>query len=989
LGDELRMIYRKGTTMPVDNARMEEIFGEAVAIPAGRARAAYLDQACGGDAELRGRVEQLLAAHDATGNFLTLPEADGITGPYVPLAEGPKSRIGRYKLLEQIGEGGFGFVFMAEQEEPVRRLVALKIIKLGMDTRQVVARFEAERQALALMDHANIARVFDAGATDSGRPYFVMELVRGIPITNYCDHNNLPVHERLELVVQVCHAVQHAHQKGIIHRDLKPSNVLVTLNDGRAVPKVIDFGVAKATGQQLTEKTLFTAFAQMVGTPLYMSPEQAEMTSVDIDTRSDIYSLGVLLYELLTGTTPFDQQRMRSAAFDEIRRIIREEEPPKPSTRIGTLGESRTVTAAHRQVDAHRLSQIVAGDLDWIVMKCLEKDRTRRYETAIGLAEDIQRYLTDLPVKARRPTRIYRLKKFIRRNRLGVLAGSAIAVAVIVGLALASAGFVQAHRQAEVARVEAVRADRAAVRATAISDFLQEMLHSADPDQINGQEFTVRQLLDEISVGLSDQFATQPEVEADIQKTIGLAYRRLDTQKSEQHLRRAMELRRRLVGEQHVDFADSLVDYASALLEQMRRNETEKKVRQAIDIYRNEGMRGRRPIRALQILQIILNLQGRRSEIESIVEQAVAIANDSPDEQFPEIANIYHGLIIAKIDEAKYAEAEAMGRKCVALHLRLHRQNHPETGWGYYNFGRALLANHKYQEAIGAFQHAAKVFRQSLPPGQMANVQPLYDLGCALHFAANSDDLMKDFDSRKLDELEDLYFRMLPDKIDLSDSSYAVTNAVRDGLSVLADIHLELNKQSAAAGDAGLAERSDKKAQALRQAQREIGLRAVDQASKEAKSRAVQLLQDDSADLPILVRCVWILSTVPVADQRDANLALALASKAAQLEPSNASVVSILGVAQYRAGDWGKAVDSIEKTIAVNQGDASDEMFFLAMAHWQLGNHAEARKLHLQTVGWTDNNAPHDQQIRLLRAESAGLLGISEPALPPAAAAQP
>ena len=491
-----------------------------------------------------------------------------------PLAERPGTLIGPYKLLEQIGEGGMGVVYMADQQTPVRRRVALKIIKAGMDTRQVIARFEAERQALALMDHSNIARVLDAGATDSGRPYFVMELVRGIPITEYCDQNNLPVHERLELFIQVCHAVQHAHQKGIIHRDLKPSNVLVTLNDGRAVPKVIDFGVAKATGQQLTDKTLFTAFAQMVGTPLYMSPEQAEMTSVDIDTRSDIYSLGVLLYELLTGTTPFDQQRMRSAAFDEIRRIIREEEPPKPSTRLSTLGESRTATAAHRQVDAHRLSQIVQGDLDWIVMKCLEKDRTRRYETATGLAEDIHRYLTDLPVKAGRPTRIYRLKKFIRRNKAGVLAGSAIAVALIMGLALATIGFIQARRQA-------VRADLAAVRATAVSDFLQQMLQSADPDQLKGQEYTLRQLLDDFSAGLSDQLASQPEVEADLQKTIGLAYLRLDTGKCEQHLRRAMELRRSLRGEQHKEFADSLVDYSYALSEQGRPGDSEPYLRRA------------------------------------------------------------------------------------------------------------------------------------------------------------------------------------------------------------------------------------------------------------------------------------------------------------------------------------------------------------------------------------------------------------------------
>src|SRR6476660_1593765 len=335
------------------------------------------------------------------------PVYEEILAASARVTEKPGDRIGHYKLLQKIGEGGCGLVYMAQQEEPVRRQVALKIIKLGMDTRNVIARFEAERQALALMDHSNIARVFDAGATGSGRPYFVMELVRGIPITAYCDQNNLPVHERLELFVQVCHAVQHAHQKGIIHRDLKPSNVLVTLNDGRAEPKVIDFGVAKATGQQLTEKTLFTAFAQMVGTPLYMSPEQAEMTSIDIDTRSDIYSLGVLLYELLTGTTPFDQQRMRGAAFDEIRRIIREEEPPKPSTRISTLGESRTATAAHRQVDSHRLGRLIEGDLDWIVMKALEKNRTRRYDTAGNFAADVLRHLSDQPVEACPPSTTY------------------------------------------------------------------------------------------------------------------------------------------------------------------------------------------------------------------------------------------------------------------------------------------------------------------------------------------------------------------------------------------------------------------------------------------------------------------------------------------------------------------------------------------------------------------------------------------------------
>src|SRR5499433_1730678 len=332
------------------------IFKAAVKLPPDR-RAAYLDEACGPDAELRSEVESLLHAHDATGGFLEhVPAGPDPTEDYRPIAERPGTVIGPYKLMEQIGEGGFGLVFVAEQQQPIRRHVALKILKPGMDTRQVIARFEAERQALALMDHANIAHVFDGGETISGRPYFVMELVRGIPITRFCDENHLPVRERLELFLSVCQAVQHAHQKGSIHRDLKPSNVLVTLHDDRPVVKVIDFGIAKATGQQLTDKTLFTNFAQLVGTPLYMSPEQAQMSGLDIDTRTDIYSLGVLLYELLTGTTPFDRERLRTVGYDEMRRIIREEEPPRPSTRLSTLGQAAATVSANRRSEPRRLS---------------------------------------------------------------------------------------------------------------------------------------------------------------------------------------------------------------------------------------------------------------------------------------------------------------------------------------------------------------------------------------------------------------------------------------------------------------------------------------------------------------------------------------------------------------------------------------------------------------------------------------------------------
>ena len=390
-----------------------------------------------------------------------------------PITEQPGTVIGPYKLLQQIGEGGMGVVFMAEQTEPIQRTVALKIIKPGMDTRQVIARFEAERQAVAMMDHPNIAKVLDAGTTDSGRPYFVMELVKGVPITKYCDEKHLPLRARLELFVQVCQAVQHAHQKGIIHRDIKPNNVLVAEYDNHAVPKVIDFGVAKATAQRLTERTMFTEFGQVLGTMEYMSPEQSKFNQLDIDTRSDIYSLGVLLYELLAGSTPFEGKRLHEAAFDEMLRIIREEEPPKPSTRLSSIDTLPSV-AANRHTEPARLSKDVRGELDWIVMKALEKDRNRRYETASGFAADIERHLHDEPVEAGPPSAAYRLKKFIRRNKAGVLAGSAIVAALVLGLTVASIGFLHARRQAQIAAAQASKA-------TAINNLLQQMLQSASP----------------------------------------------------------------------------------------------------------------------------------------------------------------------------------------------------------------------------------------------------------------------------------------------------------------------------------------------------------------------------------------------------------------------------------------------------------------------------------------------------------------------------
>jgi tetratricopeptide (TPR) repeat protein/serine/threonine protein kinase len=435
----------------------EAIFHAALAIAAAEQRSAYLDAACGDRHELRRRVEALLdRCAQAQGPLDRPPVPSLAVTTDEPLPERPGTVIGPYKLMEQVGEGGMGLVFVAEQQQPVRRKVALKVLKPGMDSRQVIARFEAERQALAIMDHPNIATVHDGGQTAGGRPYFVMELVKGVPITAFCDDNRLPPRARLELFVAVCSAVQHAHTKGIIHRDLKPSNVLLTSHDGVPVVKVIDFGIAKAVGQQLTDKTVYTALAQLIGTPLYMSPEQAGQSGLDIDTRSDIYSLGVLLYELLTGTTPFDGERLRRVGFDEMRRIIREEEPPRPSTRLSTLGQASTTISAQRKSDPKRLSQLCRGELDCIVMKCLEKDRSRRYETASALAADVLHYLHDEPVEARPPSAWYRLRKFVRRHRtaVAIAAVSVVAVLLAVGSLAGSIGWVVRDQAARRASTE-------------------------------------------------------------------------------------------------------------------------------------------------------------------------------------------------------------------------------------------------------------------------------------------------------------------------------------------------------------------------------------------------------------------------------------------------------------------------------------------------------------------------------------------------------
>jgi tetratricopeptide (TPR) repeat protein len=717
--------------MPVDPQKLEELFGEALAKADVQSRRAYLDQACEGDVALHQRIEALLSAHDAEGNRLDLPEALGRTTSFVPLSEQPGTRIGRFKLLEQIGDGGFGVVFMAQQDEPVRRLVALKIIKLGMDTRQVVARFEAERQALAMMDHPNVAKVLDGGATDTGRPYFVMELVKGTPITKYCDRDHLTIDERLELFLQVCHALQHAHQKGLVHRDIKPTNVLVATEDDHPVAKVIDFGVAKALQTRLTEKTLFTEFQQLVGTPAYMSPEQAD-GRIDVDTRSDVYSLGVLLYEIVAGTPPFDPHELSSKAFAEMQRFICDVEPPAPSTRLASLSDSLPSIAAQRKIEPARLKRLVEGELDWIVMRCLEKDRKRRYQTASAVADDLRRYLADEPIEARPVSRLYRAKKFVRRNKVGVLAVTAILAALAAGLATATVGFVHARRQTEIANREAVRSEQ-------VAHFLKDTLEAAGPAVARGRDAALlRELLDTTAQRIERELPDQPEVRGDLYSTLGTTYDAIgDHTAGAPHLQSAVNSYESMPGDEGSKLAVALgrlgsnqsfrgeIDAGKASaqrgLDIARRGDDQAVLAECLLLmakscawwgmtseeglpYAREALALRRrlgddPLAEADCMRFVGGKLGNTAEGEQMLRDALSTFRQNLHADHPKIASALLGLGQSLLAQEKFEEAELVMRQVYEQYQRVQDPKNP-----YHDIVRrfvieALVANGKMEEA--------------------------------------------------------------------------------------------------------------------------------------------------------------------------------------------------------------------------------------------------------------------------------------------------
>jgi len=632
---------------------------------------------------------------------LALPAPAGGAGPSTltlrPDSQGSfigRTIDGKYKLLEELGSGGMGIVYLAEQTEPVRRRVALKVIKLGMDTKDVVARFGAERQALAVMTHPNIARVFDAGVTETGRPYFVMELVSGIPITAYCDRNKLTTAERLELFIPVCQAVQHAHQKGVIHRDLKPSNILVTIQDGRPVPKIIDFGIARATEHRLSASTFYTEQGQMIGTPDYMSPEQAEMSGLDVDTRTDIYSLGVMLYELLVGELPFDPAKLRAGGLGEIQKIIREVEPPRASTRVGTRKETKVEIADKRKTDPGSLERQLRGDLDWIAMKAMAKDRTRRYASASELAADIDRHLRSEPVLAGPPRASYRIGKYFKRHKVGVIAALVVLAAVLVGIAGTTLGFVKARRAEKKAVVEAQTTKQ-------VSDFLVSLFQVSDPGESKGNSVTAREILDQGAARIEKDLAKEPLTQARLMTTIGEVYMNLGLyRKAEAMLNKGLGLRREKLGDRSVDVGESLHDVGDLYRREGKYAEAEKVFQQALDI--SEKMLGQDHPQTAQVLHslgILYDTQGKFDRAESFIRRSLEIRERTLGPDDPAVARSLNSLAIVLWNEGKYAEAEPIFKRSLAAKEKILGPDHPEVANTLTNLAILYKTQGKYEEA--------------------------------------------------------------------------------------------------------------------------------------------------------------------------------------------------------------------------------------------------------------------------------------------------